>query len=115
MSGTGEKLFSYGTLQQETVQLANFGRRLTGTPDAVLGYRMEKVQIRNAEVIATSGIAVHRILVPGNELDTVEGVVFDITPEELKAADGYETDDYKRVRLKLRSGVEAWVYVSANS
>ncbi len=110
----GEKLFSYGTLQQETVQLANFGRRLTGTPDAVLGYKMASVRITDEAVIATSGLAVHRILVPGNSLDTVEGMVFEITTEELAAADEYEADDYKRVKLKLRSGKEAWVYVSIN-
>ncbi len=108
-----EKLFSYGTLQQESVQLANFGRRISGRPDAVLGYRMEKVHIKNPEVIATSGIAVHRILVPGNPLDNVEGMVLDLTPDELLAADSYETEDYKRVKLRLRSGVEAWVYVAA--
>ena len=110
-----EKLFSYGTLQQETVQLANFGRRLAGKPDAVLGYRMEKVQIKDPAVIATSGLAVHRILVPGNLLDTVEGVVFEVTPEELAAADDYEAEDYKRIKVKLRSGIQAWIYVSASA
>lgn len=108
-----EPLFSYGTLQQESVQLANFNRKLRGRIDSVLGWRMSTVQIRDPQVLAESGLAVHRILVPGAPADEVHGVVFDITPAELKAADGYETDDYKRVKLKLRSGSEAWVYVSA--
>jgi len=108
-----ERLFSYGTLQQETVQLANFGRRLSGTPDAVQGYKMTSVRITDAAVVATSGLAVHRILIPGGPLDTVEGVVFEVSPEELLSADDYEADDYKRVKVKLRSGTEAWVYVAA--
>jgi len=30
-------LFSYGTLQEERVQLSTFGRRLSGEPDALPG------------------------------------------------------------------------------
>ena len=108
-----EKLFSYGTLQQESVQLANFGRRLSGKPDAIPGWRLSTVQITDPEVVTESGLAVHTIMVPGKPADEVPGVVFEITPDELKAADGYETDAYKRVKLKLRSGLETWVYVAA--
>src|SRR5689334_5312839 len=35
-----ELLFAYGTLQQEAVQLATFGRRLEGVEDALPGYRL---------------------------------------------------------------------------
>jgi len=115
MSVASEKLFSYGTLQQESVQLANFGRKLQGRADVVVGWRLASVQITDPQVLAQSGLAVHKILVPGSPTDEVDGVVFEITPEELKAADSYETDDYKRVRVKLRSGSETWVYVSANA
>ena len=108
-----ERLFSYGTLQQEAVQLANFGRRLQGSADAVVGYRLSSVKITDPAVVAVSGLEVHRILVPGDPKDEVHGVVFDITPAELQTADGYETDAYKRVRVRLRSGTDAWVYVSA--
>ena len=108
-----ERLFSYGTLQQETVQIANFNRKLKGQLDSVMGWRLSTVEIKDPEVLAESGLAVHRILVPGAPADEVHGVVFEITPAELRAADSYETDDYKRVKLQLRSGSEAWVYVSA--
>lgn len=113
MSATSERLFSYGTLQQESVQLANFNRKLQGRADVLTGWRLSTVQIRDPQVLAESGLAVHKILVPGNPSDEIDGVVFEITPAELGAADDYETDDYKRVKLKLRSGSEAWVYVSA--
>ena len=108
-----ERLFSYGTLQQESVQLANFGRRLTGRVDVVMGWRLSAVEIRDPDVLAVSGLAVHRILVRGEATDEVDGVVFEISPDELRAADGYETDAYKRVKVRLRSGIEAWVYVAA--
>lgn len=111
-----EKLFSYGTLQQEAVQIATFGRKLRGSLDSVLGYRLSEVQITDPHVIATSGLTVHRIMVPSDDpAHEVHGTVFAITPEELAAADSYETKDYKRVRVKLGSGEEAWVYVAAQS
>ena len=33
-------LFSYGTLQDKDVQMANFGRELTGHEDALPGYAL---------------------------------------------------------------------------
>lgn len=113
MSATSERLFSYGTLQQESVQFANFGRRLSGRRDVLTGWRLSAVQITDPEVLAQSGLAVHKILVPGKPSDEIDGVVFEITPDELKAADGYETDAYKRVKVSLSSGTEAWAYVAA--
>ncbi len=35
-----ENLFSYGTLQSESVQLETFGRKLEGEPDTLPGYRL---------------------------------------------------------------------------
>jgi len=37
-------LFSYGTLQDKAVQLANFGRELVGQHDAMLGYAQSWVE-----------------------------------------------------------------------
>ena len=35
-------LFSYGTLQDKAVQLANFGRELNGQADRMPGYRQAR-------------------------------------------------------------------------
>lgn len=109
-----EKLFSYGTLRYEAVQLATFGRRLNGNPDVLNGFALTMIEIKDQTVIATSGEAEHPMIVfTGNPLDHVSGFVFDITPEELKQADSYEVADYKRINVRLASGVTAWVYVDA--
>jgi gamma-glutamylcyclotransferase (GGCT)/AIG2-like uncharacterized protein YtfP len=109
-----EKLFSYGTLRYEAVQLATFGRKLDGVTDAVLGYKLSSIEITDAEVIALSGESTHHMLIyTGNKTDTVEGMVFDVSAEELQAADQYEVADYKRISAPLRSGAQAWVYASA--
>ncbi len=111
-----EKLFSYGTLQQEAVQLATFGRKLEGKPDHLLGYALSMLKITNPHVLATSGKEFHPILThTGKEEDQVAGQIFEITPEELMRADRYEVADYKRVRAPFLSGASAWVYVKANN
>jgi len=107
-------LFSYGTLQQENVQLSSFGRRLDGTPDSMPGYRNSMIEITDPEVIRTSGKRFHPIVEPSsNAADEVAGTVFRITAAELAAADAYEVSDYKRTLARLKSGAEAWVYVKS--
>ena len=107
-------LFSYGTLQQEGVQLATFGRRLEGRADVLPGYATSLFEIKDADVIATSDKTHHLMARPtGNPADEVMGVAFRLTPAELAAADTYEVSDYKRVAVRLRSGLEALVYVEA--
>ncbi|HZE85066.1 MAG TPA: gamma-glutamylcyclotransferase family protein [Puia sp.] len=110
-----EDLFSYGTLQEEPVQLATFGRKLSGTPDVLAGYRTELIRIEDESVIAKSGKTHHPIVIyTGEAGDTVEGTVYAITHEEMLQADEYEVDDYKRIRVSLQSGSSAWVYVTAH-
>jgi len=107
-------LFSYGTLQQDDVQLSSFGRLLEGQADAMPGYRQSLIEINDPEVIKTSGKRFHPIVEPSdNPADEVRGRVFWITDAELKAADDYEVADYKRIEVALRSGNKAWVYVRA--
>ncbi|MBA2649275.1 MAG: gamma-glutamylcyclotransferase [Legionella sp.] len=106
-----EKIFSYGTLQYESVQIANFGRRLTGTQDVLLGFELLTLEIKDPDVIAKSGENIHKIInYTKNANDTVSGVVFDISPSELIQADSYEVSDYKRIKVQLASGIWAWVY-----
>ena len=105
-------LFSYGTLQQEGVQLATFGRRLEGRADALPGYATSPFEITDADVIATSGKTHHLMALPtGNPADEVKGVAFALTSAELVAADAYEVSAYKRIAIRLKSGLDAFVYV----
>jgi hypothetical protein len=107
-------IFSYGTLQDRTVQLANFGRELTGTSDSLPGYSISLIAIRDPVVVATSGKTHHAIAEhTGNRADEVPGMVFKITPDELAAADRYEVSEYTRVQVTLKSGLRAWAYVQA--
>jgi gamma-glutamylcyclotransferase (GGCT)/AIG2-like uncharacterized protein YtfP len=111
---TGARLFSYGTLRDKAVQLANFGRELSGRPDSLPGFRASLIPIRDPAVVQTSGKTHHAIAVRSRDpTDEVAGIVFEISAAELAAADRYEVSDYTRVLLTLKSGVQAWAYVAA--
>lgn len=113
MSAPEQRLFSYGTLQLPEVQQATFGRRLTGEPDVLTGYRRIMIEIRDPDVLDASGIASHPALVADPDAPPIEGTVFLLTAQELAAADIYESENYRRVPAVLVSGRTAWVYIRA--
>ena len=100
-----EKLFTYGMLQDTKVQGNLFGHTLIGIPDTLTGYE-------HAEGI---------IEIEGGKYDVarikagskIEGVVYELNKSELKIADKYEGKDYERIKVKLLSGAESWVYVQS--
>ena len=106
-------LFSYGTLQQENVQLSTFGRLLRGSTDELQRYAPALVTIDDAAVVATSGRTHHaNATFTGDDQSRVSGTVFEITDTELASADEYERRaSYGRVWVTLASGRQAWVYV----
>ncbi len=107
-----EYLFSYGTLQQENVQLENFGRILEGSKDILQKYILKEVEITDESVLKISNKKFHPILFfSNNEKDEVHGIVFKITSSELLKADDYEVDDYERIEVILKSGIKSWIYV----
>jgi gamma-glutamylcyclotransferase (GGCT)/AIG2-like uncharacterized protein YtfP len=108
-------LFSYGTLQQEDVQLSTFGRLLQGQRDELLGFEQSLVRIEHSQVVAASGKTHHaNVTFNGRKDSRVSGTVFEITDAELAAADQYEKlAAYIRVPAMLASGKEAWLYVHA--
>jgi gamma-glutamylcyclotransferase (GGCT)/AIG2-like uncharacterized protein YtfP len=107
-------LFSYGTLRQAEVQLANYGRLLDGQTDTLAGYCLIPVEITDPDAVRVSGKAVHTIAVAsGDVADRIAGVVFTLSEAELAATDAYETESYARVKTTLESGRSAWVYVLA--
>jgi len=108
-------LFSYGTLQKKNVQIANFGRELAGREDALPGYARRMEAIMDPKVAAWIGESHYANVEPSsNPEDAVSGTVFEITEQELAAADKYEeAAEYRRISVTLRSGDQAWVYVRA--
>ena len=110
---TSENLFSYGTLQTDELQFALFGRKLEARPDALPEYRLIMIEIQQQDFVIESGTAFHRnIKFTGNKSDFVEGTVLSLSKTELEQADAYEPTSYKRVQVRLKSGLSAWAYLS---
>lgn len=107
-----EYLFSYGTLQKENVQIELFGRIFKGSGDTLKGYRATAIEIKD-EVFLSKGEQKNQLaaVISKDKNDLIQGTVFEITEEELFLADKYEPDNYKRVKVVLESGKEAWIYI----
>lgn len=107
-------LFSYGTLQDKTVQRELFGRILVGRKDDLPGFTQTLVRLADADFARTSGKTHHAILRPaGNAECRIPGTVLEVTDAELDVTDRYEPAEYRRVIASLASGRQAWVYIDA--
>jgi hypothetical protein len=107
-------LFSYGTLQQDAVQLTTFGRRLQGHADELVGFEQSLRVVEDPAFVARSGKADHAVVrFTGRDDSRVRGMVFEVTDEELAKSDQYEPAGYRRVAATLASGRRAWVYADA--
>jgi hypothetical protein len=56
-----EFLFSYGTLQLEAVQMATFGRLLTGTRDVLPGFEEALLEVDDQVTVSLSGKRIMRL------------------------------------------------------
>lgn len=75
---------------------ALLGRRLPGLP----------------EVTARAGPYHCPVVFTGSGSNAVSGIRLTLTAAELAQADAYEADaNYRRTRVRLGSGAEAWVYI----
>jgi gamma-glutamylcyclotransferase (GGCT)/AIG2-like uncharacterized protein YtfP len=110
-------LFSYGTLQQEDVQLSTFGRKLQGQRDELFGFEQSLVRIEDPHVVATSGMTHYaNVTFNGKNDSRVSGTVFELTDADLAAADQYEQPaGYKRMAAFLASGKQVWLYAYSPS
>ena len=110
-------LFSYGTLQDERVQLKTYGRRLDGQRDELVGFEPALVEIADHEVAARPGEDHHdNVAFNASDASRVVGMVFEVSDAELLDTDAYEAPSfYQRVTATLASGRHAWVYVHARA
>lgn len=96
-----EMLFVYGTLRDKNIEKQAIGREINGNPDSLEGYEKKIIMIRNEP---------YPIIFP-NKDSSVHGLVLEVTEDELKKIDEYESDIYIRKRVVLKSGSKAWAYV----
>ncbi len=98
-----EQIFSYGTLLIPEVQQRIIGRFVSGVPDALPGFSKSTIKVDGKT---------YPIISEGE--GTIEGKILSVTSEELAKIDVYESA-YKRAKVVLLSGKEAWVYQSKDN
>ena len=104
-----EKLFAYGSLQNEDIQKDLFGRILDGTPETLIGYIVKEIQIEEE-----FGIFHYPIITETQKPeDTINGMVYSVSQQELRQTDLYEGLHYRRVEVQLQSNQKAWAYSAA--
>lgn len=96
-------LFTYGTLQEDEVQLSLFSRRLNGESASITGYIISPTKIANRyPTLAYTKI----------KTDILVGKVYVLTQAELEKVDQYEGEAYKRIQVVIESGKKVWAYIA---
>lgn len=88
------RVFAYGTLRYEPVRWLVIGRAAPAEAAALPGFRADGLDVVRAPTART------------------DGIVFEVTADELSALDRYERLGvrYERIELPLDDGTAAWVY-----
>jgi gamma-glutamylcyclotransferase (GGCT)/AIG2-like uncharacterized protein YtfP len=96
-----EKLFTYGSLQHTDIQKKLFDSILLGKPDSLVNYQKDILDIDGKKFNIAKPSAGARI----------DGTVYELTESQIERADRYEGKNYERIKVKLLSGTEAWLYL----
>jgi gamma-glutamylcyclotransferase (GGCT)/AIG2-like uncharacterized protein YtfP len=103
-----EKLFAYGNLREEEIQETVFGRLLQGVPQTLIGYVVKEIKIEEEYGIESYPI----ITATENREDTISGMVYEASFQELQLADQYEGMHYKRIKVQLESNETVWAFTA---
>lgn len=93
-------LFVYGSLLNPAVQEKVFGRIEEGVDDILEHHKTIPAFVEGQQ---------YSTAIPDMD-HNVHGKVLSLTDEELKKIDLYEEPEYRRKKVTLKSGTEAWLY-----
>ena len=99
-------LFVYGTLAIGETLKNILDRDVPGIPVRLDGYDGSKMVIIESESYPAA---------EKNIECSIQGLLIEVTSEELEKLDVYETDAYKRKEVELTNGKKAWIYLNKNS
>src|SRR5690606_4227550 len=113
LAGAGMPLrpFSVATLQLPRAPQSLHGTPPDRQPGARVRRRDPRVGTPHPAVSEAGGSDVHPgIVATGEPSDGVDGIVFEVTPEQLAVIDRYEEVAYRRIEVRLESGRTAFCY-----
>jgi gamma-glutamylcyclotransferase (GGCT)/AIG2-like uncharacterized protein YtfP len=92
-------IFVYGTLLDDTVRGRVLGKHVKGKSDTLEDY-----------IIDTHSVLTSYPTIVQQDKGFVNGKYFDVDMEDIKKLDRYESEYYKKIEVKLKSGVDTLVY-----
>jgi len=99
-------LFVYGTLAIDEILKNILDRDVSGISVTLDGFDGSKMIIIENESYPAA---------EKNIECSIQGLLIEVTSEELEKLDIYETDAYKRKEVELTNGKKAWIYLNKNS
>ncbi len=93
------------------VQLELFGRLLTGVKDILNDFKLVPIEIKDEAFLSKGEAKFQQTAIPSPG-DVIEGMVFEVSTEELLESDKYEPESYRRNKVLPQSGKEAWLYLA---
>jgi gamma-glutamylcyclotransferase (GGCT)/AIG2-like uncharacterized protein YtfP len=97
-----EYLFTYGTLNESTIQEIVFTRILKGSKDRLAGYAISNEKIAGLYPTASKS---------SEQTKYIDGTLYAVSSDDILRADAYEGKAYKRIKITLESGTHAWMYL----
>ncbi|MBT2159963.1 gamma-glutamylcyclotransferase [Zobellia sp. KMM 6746] len=77
---------------------------MVGIQDVLNGYYISLEKIMGRYLVIEKAI---------NKESKIEGIVYELQDNEFLKVDLYEGEAYKKIKVVLKSGKSAWVYVKA--
>mgnify|MGYP002638876414 FL=1 len=96
-------IFVYGTLLDDTVRGRVLGKDIKGTQDVLEDYIIDNHSILTS----------YPTIIPLDQ-GYVNGMYFDVNEEDIKKLDRYESQYYKKIEVKLKSGTKSLTYTESS-
>tara|TARA_R110000765_G_scaffold349099_1_gene439230 strand:- start:19 stop:327 length:309 start_codon:yes stop_codon:yes gene_type:complete len=95
------KIFTYGSLMDHRVRFNVLGYSINGINDILDNY-----MLTDHSVFKTA----YPAIIPQNN-SKVNGLVFEVKEDDIIKLDRYESDLYKKIKIKTRNNIECLVYI----
>jgi gamma-glutamylcyclotransferase (GGCT)/AIG2-like uncharacterized protein YtfP len=92
-------IFVYGTLLDDSIRGRVLGKDIKGKEDTLENYMLD-----THSVLTSYPTIIHCFR------EFVNGMYFDVDEEDIKKLDRYESEYYKKIEVKLKSGTKSLVY-----
>ena len=98
-----ERVFVYGTLRDKKLRQELSGREIPSLKARIKGFDLSSI---------SDGEHTYPILIKNDSSENIiDGEIIELSKTELLSFDKYEGALYRRVKILLESGQQAWVYI----